>query len=149
VAGRRLVLVDDVLTSGARLTPARAHCCGRAPQRSMCWYSRGLWRQREVPYRRVLKRTNVMSPVDIYTTRYCPYCNAAKALLKRKGVTYSEIDVSRDWERRNEMIQRANGRMMVPQIFIGPVHVGGSDELHALERAGKLDPLLSGDGASA
>jgi glutaredoxin 3 len=115
----------------------------------MCWYSRGLWRQREVPYRRVLKRTNAMSPVDIYTTRYCPYCNAAKALLKRKGVTYSEIDVSRDWERRSEMIQRANGRMTVPQIFIGPVHIGGSDELHALERAGKLDPLLSGDGASA
>ena len=85
-----------------------------------------------------------MSPVEIYTTRYCPYCNAAKALLKRKGVTYSEIDVSRDWERRDEMIQRANGRMTVPQIFIGPVHVGGSDELHALERAGKLDPLLIG-----
>jgi glutaredoxin 3 len=68
--------------------------------------------------------------------------------VKRKGVTYSEIDVSRDWERRNEMIQRTSGRMTVPQIFIGPVHVGGSDELHALERAGKLDPLLADDGAS-
>ncbi|MGA8967975.1 MAG: glutaredoxin domain-containing protein, partial [Pseudolabrys sp.] len=69
---------------------------------------------------------------------------------KRKGVDYSEIDVSRDGDRREEMIQRANGRMSVPQIFIGTVHVGGSDELHALERAGKLDPLLAtGGGASA
>jgi glutaredoxin 3 len=89
-----------------------------------------------------------MPTVEIYTTRYCPFFNAAKALLKRKGVTYSEIDVSRDWERRNEMIQRTSERMTVPQIFIGPVHVGGSDELHALERAGKLDPLLADDGAS-
>jgi glutaredoxin 3 len=90
-----------------------------------------------------------MPAIEIYTTRYCPYYNAAKALLKRKGATYSEIDVSRDWERRNEIVQRANGRMTVPQIFIGPVYVGGSDELHALERAGKLDPLLADDGTSA
>ena len=89
-----------------------------------------------------------MPPVEIYTTRYCPFCNAAKALLKRKGVSYSEIDIGRDWERREEMIQRSNGRMTVPQIFIGTVHVGGSDELHALERAGKLDPLLAGREAS-
>jgi len=84
-----------------------------------------------------------MVPVEIYTTRYCPYCHAAKALLKKKGVNFSEIDVGHDWERREEMIQRANGRMTVPQIFIGTVHVGGSDDLHALERAGKLDPLLA------
>jgi glutaredoxin 3 len=90
-----------------------------------------------------------MPPVDIYTTRACPYCNAAKALLKRKGVKYSEIDVSSDLDRREEMSQRANGRMTVPQIFIGMTHVGGSNELHALERAGTLDTLLSGDGASA
>jgi glutaredoxin 3 len=90
-----------------------------------------------------------MPPVEIYTTRYCPFCNAAKALLKRKGVSYSEIDIGRDWERREEMIQRSNGRMTVPQIFIGTVHVGGSDELNALERAGKLDPLLAGREASA
>jgi glutaredoxin 3 len=89
-----------------------------------------------------------MPPVEIYTTRYCPYCSAAKTLLKRKGVSYSEIDVSRDLERRQEMIQRANGRMTVPQIFIGTVHVGGSDELYALERAGKLDALLAEDKAS-
>ena len=85
-----------------------------------------------------------MPPVEIYTTRYCPFCNAAKALLKRKGVTYSEIDVSGNLDRREEMIQRANGRMTVPQIFIGTTHVGGSDELHALERAGRLDSQLAG-----
>jgi glutaredoxin 3 len=89
-----------------------------------------------------------MPAVEIYTTRYCPFCNAAKALLKRKGVEYSEIDVGRDRERREEMIQRANGSMTVPQIFIGTVHVGGSNELHALERTGKLDPLLASGRAS-
>ena len=91
---------------------------------------------------------NTMRSVEIYTTRFCPYCSAAKALLKRKGVSYSEIDVSRDFKRREEMIQRANGRMTVPQIFIGTTYVGGSDELHALERAGKLDPLLAGGKAT-
>lgn len=89
-----------------------------------------------------------MPPVEIYTTGYCPYCHAAKALLKRKGVDFTEIDVSRDWERREEIIQRANGRMTVPQIFIGAAHVGGSDELYALDRAGKLDPMLTEDNAS-
>lgn len=88
-----------------------------------------------------------MPPVEIYTTGYCPYCHAAKALLKRKGVDFKEIDLGRDYAKREEMIQRANGRTTVPQIFIGPVHVGGSDDLHALERAGKLDPLLQGPSA--
>ena len=90
-----------------------------------------------------------MPPIEIYTARYCPYCHSAKALLKRKGVDYVEIAVDRDWELRQKMIERANGRMTVPQIFIGPLHVGGSDELHALERAGKLDALLTGGGAAA
>jgi glutaredoxin 3 len=90
-----------------------------------------------------------MPPVEIYTTRWCPYCHMAKALLKRKGVDFAEIDLSGHRERRSEMIQRANGRTTVPQIFIGPVHVGGSDDLHALEHAGKLDALLAGDGAAA
>jgi glutaredoxin 3 len=90
-----------------------------------------------------------MPPVEIYTTRFCPYCVAAKALLSRKGVAFNEIDVSTDWGRRDEMIKRANGRMTVPQIFIGGTHVGGSDDLRALERAGKLDPLLAADGKSA
>jgi glutaredoxin 3 len=90
-----------------------------------------------------------MPPVEIYTTAYCGYCRMAKALLKRKGVAFSEIDVGNDWERRDEMIERAQGRMTVPQIFIGDLHVGGSEELHALERAGRLDALLAGDKASA
>jgi glutaredoxin 3 len=90
-----------------------------------------------------------MPAVEIYTTRFCPYCNTAKALLRRKGVEFKEIDLGHDWEQRNEMIKRANGRMTVPQIFIGLVHVGGSDDLHALDRAGKLDALLAGDETSA
>jgi glutaredoxin 3 len=84
-----------------------------------------------------------MPPVEIYTSPWCGYCHAAKALLKRKGVAYTEIDVSQDPERRREMLARANGSWTVPQIFVGETHVGGSDDLHALERAGKLDPLLA------
>ncbi len=88
-----------------------------------------------------------MPPIEIYTTRYCPYCISAKALLKKKGAAFTEIDVSGDPEKRGEMIARSNGRMTVPHIFIGNVHVGGSDDLHALERAGKLDPLLAQEAA--
>jgi glutaredoxin 3 len=84
-----------------------------------------------------------MARVEIYTTRYCPYCQSAKALLTRKGAVFSEIDVTGDPEGRKAMIRRANGRMTVPQIFIGATHVGGSDELYALDRAGGLDPLLA------
>ena len=84
-----------------------------------------------------------MKPVEIYTTPTCPYCHAAKQLLTRKGVAYREIDVSRDPDLRAAMTQRANGRRTVPQIFIGETHVGGSDDLHMLERDGKLDALLA------
>ena len=84
-----------------------------------------------------------MKPVEIYTSPYCGYCHAAKRLLTSKGVSFSEIDVMAAPERRAEMVQRANGGRTVPQIFIGDEHVGGCDELHALERAGKLDPMLS------
>jgi glutaredoxin 3 len=84
-----------------------------------------------------------MALVVIYTTRYCPYCHAAKALLDRKGVSFQEIDVSGDWEGRQQMTQRANGRTTVPQIFIGTVHVGGCDDLYALDQEGRLDPLLA------
>ena len=87
-----------------------------------------------------------MPPVEIYTTRYCPYCVRAKALLQRKGAAFAEIDVGRDWERRSEMVQRAHGRVTVPQIFIGTVHVGGCDDLYALEAAGKLESLLASEG---
>ncbi|MBS0248940.1 MAG: glutaredoxin 3 [Proteobacteria bacterium] len=89
-----------------------------------------------------------MPPVDIYTTSWCPYCQMAKALLKRKGVTYNEIDASaRDV--RQAMIARAGGRTTVPQIFIGRTHVGGCDDLHALENAGRLDALLADQGTTA
>lgn len=84
-----------------------------------------------------------MRPVEIYTTPICPYCLAAKRLLQKKGVAYSEIDVSRDPALRAAMIERARGRRTVPQIFVGGVHVGGCDDLHDLDHAGKLDPLLA------
>ncbi|WP_321365490.1 glutaredoxin 3 [uncultured Celeribacter sp.] len=84
-----------------------------------------------------------MQPVTLYTTPICPYCIAAKRLLDSKGVTYTDIDVMRDPSKRQEMMHKANGGHTVPQIFIGGTHVGGCDELHALERAGKLDPLLA------
>jgi glutaredoxin 3 len=87
--------------------------------------------------------------IDIYTTRYCPYCIAAKRLLSHKGVTFSEIDVSGDQVERSKMVVRANGRMTVPQIFIGTTHVGGYDDLYALDQAGKLDPLLGVDASAA
>ena len=90
-----------------------------------------------------------MPQIDIYTTRYCPYCIAAKRLLSHKGVAFTEIDVSRDQVERSRMVMRANGRMTVPQIFVGAIHVGGYEDLYALDRAGKLDPLLTTDGAGA
>jgi glutaredoxin 3 len=90
-----------------------------------------------------------MGRIDIYTTRYCPYCHAAKRLLTHKGVEFTEIDVSGDPKGRSDMVARARGRMTVPQIFIGPVHVGGYDDLSALDRAGKLDPLLGRAEAAA
>jgi len=83
-----------------------------------------------------------MRKVEIYTTSWCPYCSAAKALLDDKGVGYEEFDAD-DSEVRAAMIQRAHGRRTVPQIFIGEVHVGGYDDMAALERGGKLDGLLS------
>ena len=85
-----------------------------------------------------------MPKVTIYTTPFCPYCHSAKALLRRKNVEFYEIDVSFDPQERQRMMAKAHGRRTVPQIFIGETHVGGSDELHALERQGKLDPLLVG-----
>ena len=84
-----------------------------------------------------------MKPVEIYTSPLCGFCHAAKRLLASKGVSFAEMDVSRDPAKRQEMLSRANGRHTVPQIFIGTEHVGGYDDLAALERAGKLDPLLA------
>jgi glutaredoxin 3 len=84
-----------------------------------------------------------MKPIEIYTSPLCGFCHAAKRLLTQKGVSFAEIDVFADPARKPEMIQRANGGRTVPQIFIGDTHVGGCDELYALERAGKLDALLA------
>ena len=83
-----------------------------------------------------------MAEVELYTTMFCPYCTRARLLLDRKGVAYTEIDINEEPARRDEMIRRAGGRTSVPQIFINGEHIGGSDELAALERAGELDPKL-------
>ncbi|MGD0026607.1 MAG: glutaredoxin 3 [Xanthobacteraceae bacterium] len=83
-----------------------------------------------------------MAAVKIYTIRYCPYCQEAKELLSRKGASFHEIDVTGDRQMRQQMIERANGHSTLPQIFIGTTHVGGCDDLYALDEAGKLDPLL-------
>lgn len=84
-----------------------------------------------------------MPPVTIYTTSWCPYCRAAKSLLASKGVAFTEIDVDGKPELRRDMTERAGGRTSVPQIFIGTQHVGGSDDVHALDARGELDKLLA------
>ena len=83
-----------------------------------------------------------MARVEIYTKFGCPYCGRAKALLSGKGVEYEEIDIGMNGAKRQEMMERSNGRYTVPQIFIGGRHVGGSDDLAELDRSGGLDPLL-------
>jgi glutaredoxin 3 len=83
-----------------------------------------------------------MALVEVYSSAWCPYCYAAKRLLSSKGVAFEEIDVNSDVRMRAQMIQRAAGRRTVPQIFIDGQHVGGFDDLSALERAGKLDRIL-------
>lgn len=85
-----------------------------------------------------------MQSVEIYTSPLCGFCHAAKRLLSSKDVAFTEHDVWADPSRKPEMMQRAHGKHTVPQIFIGETHVGGCDELYALERAGKLDALLEG-----
>jgi glutaredoxin 3 len=85
-----------------------------------------------------------MPPIVVYTTPHCSYCVSAKALLRRKGVEFTEINVAGAPDRRAEMVERTNGLATVPQIFIGSDHVGGCDELRALDGAGKLDSLLVG-----
>jgi glutaredoxin 3 len=85
-----------------------------------------------------------MARVEIYTKAFCGFCSRAKRLLEAKGVDYEEFDITLGGPRRAEMLQRAQGRSTVPQIFIDGRHVGGSDDLHQLERNGQLDPLLTG-----
>jgi glutaredoxin 3 len=83
-----------------------------------------------------------MQPVKIYTTPFCPYCVRAKSLLTKKGVAFEEVDVMMDDKARDEMLAKSGGLRTVPQIFVGETHVGGSDELYALDKAGTLDSLL-------
>ena len=89
-----------------------------------------------------------MTAIDIYTRPGCGYCTAAKALLKRKNAAFTEFDVSKDPALRQQMWDRAGAGSTFPQIFIGKTHVGGCDELYALDREGKLDSLLAGEKAS-
>jgi glutaredoxin 3 len=84
-----------------------------------------------------------MARIEIYTKFLCPYCTRAKSLLKGKGADFEEIDISTGGPRRTEMLERSGGRQTVPQIFIDGRHIGGSDDLAALDRAGGLDPLLA------
>jgi glutaredoxin 3 len=84
-----------------------------------------------------------MQPVVIYTKDYCPYCQAALRLLDKKGVGYERVEITTSVQ-QDEMAKKANGRRTVPQIFIGAAHVGGCDDLHALEADGRLDALLNG-----
>jgi glutaredoxin 3 len=83
-----------------------------------------------------------MAKVEIYTTMWCPYCSRARALLEKKGVDYTEISLDEEPGRRAEMIQRAQGSRTVPQIFIDDEHIGGCDDMVALDRVGQLDPKL-------
>ena len=83
-----------------------------------------------------------MAEVELYTTMYCPYCSRARTLLQSKGVAYVDINIAEEPARRDEMIRRAQGRSTVPQIFINCEHIGGYDDLAALDRAGELDPKL-------
>jgi glutaredoxin 3 len=85
------------------------------------------------------------SKVEIYTWSYCPFCIRAKALLNKKGVEFTEYCIDGDNEARAKMAERANGRTSLPQIFINDQHIGGCDDLHALDAQGKLDPLLNLD----
>lgn len=85
-----------------------------------------------------------MADVTIYTRQFCPYCTRAVALLEKKGVAFLEIDAGMDVKKKAEMVERSGGARTFPQIFVGTTHVGGCDDLMAMDRAGKLDPLLAG-----
>ncbi len=85
-----------------------------------------------------------MASVTIYTRQFCPYCSRAVALLRKKGVNFEEIDAGNDPDQKAVMIQKSGGGRTFPQIFVGATHIGGCDDMMALDRAGKLDPLLAG-----
>ena len=90
---------------------------------------------------------NAHPPITMYSTGWCPYCDRARGLLERKGVSFAEVKVDEDPAQRDEMLKRSGGRRTVPQIFIGDTHVGGCDDLMALDHSGGLLPLLNGAAA--
>ena len=90
-----------------------------------------------------------MAQVTVYSKGWCPYCAAARALLEQKGADFEVIDIGEAPERRDEMLERANGRRTVPQVFVGDTHVGGYDDLAALDREGRLDALLEPAGTDS
>jgi glutaredoxin 3 len=90
-----------------------------------------------------MREDSRMAKVTIYTRQFCPYCSRAVALLKDKKAEFTEIDAGMDAAKREEMVQRSNGGKTFPQIFVGDKHIGGCDDMMALDRAGKLDPLLA------
>jgi len=109
------------------------------------FFAKGLCQTVDPPYvmRRLLQsRESHMAKVEIYTSPFCGYCFRAKRLLDSKGVAFEEYDVMMDQAKKREMVDRAGGRSTVPQIFIDDRHIGGCDDLYALDGAGKLDPLL-------
>src|SRR3979409_1135404 len=131
--------------------PARGRCSAPRPLKSTCWSSRGLWAPTKLPYNRAFStgRGDMTAAIEIYTRPGCGYCSAPKSLLIRKKAVFIEFDVAKDSTLRQQMWDRAGAGSTFPQIFIGELHVGGCDELYALDRAGRLDPLLAGEKANS
>ena len=141
--GKLILLMDNLVTKGANAT----YCAkGVWEKLQHPWMSSSLPTLRSLInhlYQMMALRITQMKNVEIYTTPICGFCSAAKRLLYSKNVSFVEINVMVNSNSRTEMIKRANGSRTVPQIFIGNKHIGGCDELHALENAGKLDAMLT------
>src|ERR1700730_16912726 len=137
--------------------PVHGRFCRRKPPRSTSWCSPGLWIVPALPYNWHFPHRNrdrrperdMTAGIEIYTRPGCGYCSAAKSLLTRKKAAFTEHDVAIDSTLRQQMWDRAGAGSTFPQIFIGESHVGGCDELYALDRAGKLDSMLAGDKANS
>ena len=155
IAASRCVLIDDVLSLAATLdaheqVPLRAKAVP-----STCWLWRGLWMTPKLPYNCVIaefdrerQARDMTAAIEIYTRPGCGYCSAAKSLLNRKRAAFVEYDGGKDPNVRQAMYDRAGAGSTFPQIFFGEMHVGGCDELYALDREGKLDAMLNGQRAS-